>query len=240
MATFQTLYQRVSSGFSDTVDQKEFTNVGYNRVCSTTVVDQKTGATRRLSFLRATTTLALVANQAEYAITGASPATGIVDWSGPISVAVSTVAGGSAYDDLLWYDEREFDRVLGASTGVLRPLFVTMRGAATPTASSSAVRAGGEQRLVFGPTPDAAYNALVRYYRDVASIQMANDADIPILPLQFHHLIVLAAMSYGSAFADAYLSSVEWEQKYQAELQMLLAWDGAQLAPPSSQPGTPS
>lgn len=94
-------------------------------------------------------------------------------------------------------DVREFD-ALPASTG--RPYAYTVRGA----------------EVVFYPTPDAAYNFTLRYWR--LPQDMVNDADTPEIPVQYHELLVAYAMRKAFLREDDFQAAQQWEAVWEKGL----------------------
>ena len=69
------------------------------------------------------------------------------------------------------------------------------------------------------PTPDAAYNLTLRFYR--GPTEMENEGDEPDLPEQYHHLLVEFALMRAFAREDDYEAAGYWREQFEADLMKL-------------------
>ncbi|MES2942924.1 MAG: hypothetical protein V4772_08650 [Pseudomonadota bacterium] len=77
-----------------------------------------------------------------------------------------------------------------------------------------------DKSLGMGPSPAAGYTFSADYY--LAPSYMAANADIPLLPTQFHLLIVYGAMMSYAAFESAQEVYQRGEKKYKEVMQKLI------------------
>jgi hypothetical protein len=150
---------------------------------------------RSWSFLRSTTTVPLVAGQRGYTVLGTTPV--VTDFGSPISVTLEQTASQSR-KKLPRVDEQLFEDLTGHSYVNGVPIMWSFQGGTANTTSATIVQ-GGQQQIVLAPPPTAAagqgVNIIIRYWRSLASCEMTADTDIPILPAQYHGMLVQRACS---------------------------------------------
>lgn len=182
---FSTLYSQVGNLTASTAvsNDKQFTNEAYADIASR----------RRWSWLQSTATIPLVAGTKTYTVLGTTP--GVTDFGSPISVTLQLTTAGAGVE-LMRMDTQTLERSTAHSFTNSQPLFWAIQGG-TAAATSATVIQGGQQVLVVAPPPAAVagsgVNLIVRYWRSLASISMAADSDVPLMPAEFHQMIITRA-----------------------------------------------
>lgn len=206
----------LTSSLSSTRD-KLFVNEAYHDILSH----------RRWSFLASTTSVALVAGQRGYVVLGTSPV--ITDFDGPISVTIEVTAGGWR-KKLPRVDPQTFEDWFAHSSTNGDPVVWTIQGGTAATTSATVVQ-GGQQSIILGPPPVATaghgVNMLLRYWRSAASIEMSADTDIPIIPTQYHNLIITRACAIAMERNVMLADAAGYQQSYEKQLAAMVDTDQA-------------
>jgi len=195
---------------------KAFSNEAYHQINSE----------RRWSYLVSTTSVALVAGQRGYVVLGTSPV--VTDFDQPISVTLELTAGG-ARRKLPRVDAQFFEDLFGHVSTNAEPVAWTIQGGTAAVTSATVVQGGQQQLIVNPPVATAGHgvNLIIRYWRSAASVELTADTDVPLLPSQFHHMIIdlacAKAMTRYNQFADA----AGFMQAYQSELAKAMDADQA-------------
>lgn len=181
----------------------------------------------RWSWLQSTTTVPLVASQRGYTILGTTPT--IVDFDSPISVLLELAASGSRIE-LGRMDTQTFDKYTGHCFTNSQPMFWTMQGG-TAASTSATVVSGGQQQIIVSPPPTAVANSgvnlIVRYWRSTASIEMTAASDVPLLPAQYHRMIIMRACSMAMTRNLMPQDAVGFERDFQEQLTAAIAAEQA-------------
>lgn len=186
MSTFVQLYSEVGNLTPSTgvTRDKYFVNQAYHFVCSM----------RRWSFLESVGTVTLVAGTRDYQTSTGT----MLDCDGIFDVSLVLTAA-SATIRLPYCTPQMMSRVFGHCFTQSQPSMWTMQGSPTLAATPGAVVAGNAPflRLNYPPVAIAGsgVSLVCKYWRSVATIEMTADADIPILPSQYHNLITSKALA---------------------------------------------
>lgn len=195
---------------------KAFTNEAYHTL----------NTERRWSWLVSTTSVALVAGQRTYVMLGTSPT--VTDFDSPISVTLELTSGG-ARKKLPRVDAQFFEDLTGHMSTNAEPFVWTIQGGTAATTSAAVVQ-GGQQSLIVNPPVASAghgVNLIIRYWRSAASVEMSADSDIPLLPAQFHHMIIDLACAKAMYRYNMPQDAAGFMQSYQAELAKAMDADQA-------------
>lgn len=215
MATFVTIYSQVGNLTSSqaVAFDKQITNEAYADIASRF----------RWSWLQSTTTVALVAGTRGYTMLGTTPS--VVDFDSPITVMLELAASGARIE-LGHMDTQTFDKYTGHCFTNSQPMFWTMQGGSAAATSATVVQ-GGQQQIVVSPPPTAVANSgvnlIIRYFRSTASIEMAADSDIPLLPSQYHRMIIMRACSMAMTRNLMPQDAVGFERDFQEQLTAAIA-----------------
>src|SRR3954464_12286868 len=140
--------------------------------------------------------IALAAGTKTYVLLGSSPV--VPDFDGLISVGLEMNTGGSI-DPMFEMLQPDFDRFCGRMISNGEPTFYCVRGG-TPSGTSAAMTQGGQQQIQISPPPlataDHGQALKIAYFRSLATMEMAADTDIPILPAGYHSALILGAKAY--------------------------------------------
>lgn len=230
MASFAQIYGQVFRQFDSQslTDVKLWTNQGAHELYDR----------RKFAWRESTTTFATVSGQQDYALTGATPL--VPDFDGLISVTHNNANASTSYGKLVEMFQDDFDEwfaFCGPTPGI--PFACTIRGT-TPAASSAGVHSGGETVLALQNVPNFIGSCRLRYYRAAGSIEMVNDSDVPIAPVQYHDAIIYLAVARGLMVEDQMIQSTEFSQKAEQVIQSAIAADPAlRVADRSKQPTDP-
>lgn len=216
---FSTIYAQVGNLTSSQAAafDKQITNEAYADIASRF----------RWSWLQSTTTVPLVAGTRGYTILGTTPS--VVDFDSPISVLLELAASGSRIE-LGRMDTQTFDKYCGHCFTNSQPMFWTTQGGTAASTSATVVQ-GGQQQIILSPPPTAVANSgvnlIVRYWRSTASIEMVADADIPLLPSQYHRLIIMRACSMAMTRNLMTQDAAVFERDFQEQLTAAIAAEQA-------------
>lgn len=181
---------------------------------------------RQWSFREITlASLPLSAGTAKYVLAGTSPI--LTDFDGLIDVGLEMNTGGEVRP-LLEAAQSDFDRWFGHQKTNAEPAVYCVRGGAA-AASSATMLAGGQQQLQVSPPPvataDHGQALQIAYFRSVASMELSGDADIPLLPAQYHYALVLGGNSYMAEAIGNMQKAVEWRAMFQQRIQEAISND---------------
>lgn len=141
--------------------------------------------------------VALVAGQQAYQLTGTSPV--VTDFGGMIDVSLELTSGG-ARRTIRPMDQQVFDDVTSHNRVNGSPMLWTVTGGTAQTTSAT-VLPGGNQQLLLSPIPIATagngVNVFLKYWRNLASVEMSSGTDKPIIPVAHHQIIVDFAVAKG-------------------------------------------
>lgn len=175
---------------------------------------------RRWSYLESTGSITLVPGTRGYVTQGTSPA--LIDCDGVFDVAMLLTAAQAAVR-LAYCSPQMFSRLFShVFTNSQPSLWTTLGGTAAST--SGTVIAGGQQQLTLNYPPTAVAGSGVtlncRYWRSAGTIELTADADVPIIPVQYHNMIVtracaIAMTRYG-LYSDAQNHMKDFEEMLNA------------------------
>lgn len=212
MATFAQIYAEVGNLTPSTgvARDKLFVNQAYHDILSR----------RRWSFLESTGSITLVAGTRGYVTQGTTPS--LTDCDGVFDVSmVMTTAQASVR--LAYVTPQMHSRLFSHVFTNTQPSTWTTLGGAAATSSATVV-SGGQQQLTLNYPPAAVAGSGVtltcKFWRSAASIEMSADADVPIIPVQYHNLITTRALAIAmnrySLFSDAQGHQRDFEEMLQA------------------------
>lgn len=233
MSTFLQMQQQVALQFDSqaTLNVKAWINSGAHQFYDR----------RKFAWRETTGIFASVAGQQDYVLAGAAPL--IPDFDGLISVMHNDSAGGSRFTRLREMFQDDFDDLFGFcgnAASVYPPIAMTLRGTAgTPTSSSAAVRSGGEQVMAIFPVHNFVGSFRFRYVRAAGSIEMVNDSDVPLAPVQYHRAIIDLAIAIGLRDEDQMIQSNIFTQAAETQIQAAIAADVALRAAERSKTPAP-
>lgn len=180
---------------------------------------------RKFAWRETRNTFATVSGQQDYVLAGATPI--VPDFDGMISVRHNT-ANASTFSPKMkemWQDDfDDWFGICGATPGV--PAVVTLRGS-TGATTSAGVHSGGEQVLSFFPVMNYSGSCQLAYYRAAGSIEMVNDSDVPLAPVQYHRAIVALAVAIGLRTEDQMIQASEFAQEAEQIIAAAVAADVA-------------
>lgn len=212
MSTFAQLYSEVGNLTPSTgvARDKLFVNQAYHDILSR----------RRWSFLEHTGSITLAAGTRGYVTQGTTPA--LTDCDGVFDVSMLMTTGQGS-QRLAYCTPQMHSRLFSHVFTISQPSTWTTLGGTAATTSGTVVP-GGQQQLTLNYPPAAIAGSGIsltcRFWRSAASIEMTADGDLPILPVQYHNLIVTRALSiamgrYGM-FAEAAGHMKEFEEMLNA------------------------
>lgn len=219
MATFVQLYSEVGNmtPSTGTTRDKLFVNEAYHDV----------NARRRWSWLETTGSITLVAGTRGYVLLGTTPA--LTDCDGVFDVEMVMTAA-QATVRLPYCSPQTFSRLFAHCFTQTQPSLWTILGG-TAAANSAAVVSGGQQQLTLNYPPLAtAGNGVTltcRYWRSLATAEMSADADVPIMPAQYHNLIITRAAAIAMTRYGLYGDAQQHERDFQEMLQAADVADSA-------------
>lgn len=184
---FSQIYGEVANYFDAqaVTRAKLWTNEAYHDVLSR----------HRWTCLESRTAFATVAAQQDYVLSGTAPV--VPDYDGVITVEHNDAAAGLKFKTLREFLIDDFNDLFGfagATAGI--PIAYCITGA-TPAANAAAVKAGGEVVLRLINVPPYVGTCRFHYWRSAASIELTADTDIPIVPVQYHRMIIDLATAIG-------------------------------------------
>lgn len=211
MPAFSTIYGEVGANFSttDLVRVKTWCNLAYHEILSA----------RSWSFTESQpAVVALVAGTATFTLAGTSPV--VPDFNGLIDVMLELTAGGARVP--LWeLDTQDFDAITAHATTNADPTMYCVQGG-IPATTSATIVAGGQQQLKISPPPIATaghgQNLIIKYYRNVGSVELVADTDIPILPVSQHELIIMGANYFGMMSRNQTYEANSWRAMFEGRL----------------------
>lgn len=217
MSTFLTIYTTIANQFdSQSVARcKEWANEAAHEFYDR----------RKFAWREAVATFATVAGQQDYVLAGAAPV--VPDFDGFISARHNNANASTSFGKLKEMYQDDFDEwfaFCGPTAGI--PFACTVRGA-TPAASSSAVHSGGEQVLSLQNVPPYIGSLKLAYVRAAGSIEMVNDADVPLAPVQYHRAIIDLAISIGLTSEDQMIQASTFQQRAETMIASAVAADVA-------------
>lgn len=218
MTAFSVLWGEVGSNFTTATQArcKLAVNAAY----------QEWMAAMQWSYREATvSSVALTAGVAKYTLLGTAPV--VQDFDGLISVGLEMNTGGTveALTELL---QPHFDRVCGRSKTNSEPLFYTVRGG-VPASTSGTIVSGGQQQIQLAPPPvavaDKGQALQIAYFRSVGSLDMVADADVPLLPAQYHYALIVGGNAYMAEWMKNVQSAGQYRQLFQQRIQEAMVAD---------------
>jgi hypothetical protein len=218
LSTFVQLYSEVGNLTPSTgvARDKYFTNQGYHHVL----------AMRRWSFLESFGTVTLVAGTRDYQVSTGT----MLDCDGIFDVTLVLTAA-AAQVRIPYCTPQMMSRVFAHCFTNSQPSMWTMQGGSAIAATSAAVVAGNAPmlRLNYPPTAVAGSGVTLscRYWRSAASIEMTADADLPILPVQYHNMIVSKALALAMNRYGLAADGAAHERDFQEQLQAADVADAA-------------
>jgi hypothetical protein len=140
--------------------------------------------------------ITLSAGVAKYTLSGTTPV--VTDFDGLISVGLEMNTAGEV-KPLVEMPQADFDRVFGHVKTNAEPAVYCVRGGAA-AATSALMLQGGQQQLHIAPPPintaDHGQALQISYFRSAATAELTADADVPILPAQYHYALVTGGNAY--------------------------------------------
>ena len=218
MTAFSVLWGEVGSNFT-TASQarcKLAVNAAY----------QEWMAAMQWSYREATVAaVPLVAGTAKYTLLGTTPV--VQDFDGLISVGLEMNTAGTV-EVLTELLQPDFDRICGRSKTNSEPLFYCVRGG-TPASTSGTIVSGGQQQLHIAPPPiataDHGQALQISYFRSVGSLDMVADADVPILPAQYHYALIVGGNAYMAEWMKNVQAAGQYRQLFQQRIQEAMVAD---------------
>ena len=204
----------VGANFSTTNDARTLAwlNAAYGRHA----------AARQWSWREVRSSFAFTTGQQDYILTGGTQV--IPDFGGIIKVSYELVAAGNIVT-MGQMDEQMFLDRCSWSLTASEPLFYCIRGG-TPDAAVTTVKGGGQQRLSVAPKPKASLGAcFVDYYRTLSSVQLVNNADIPMMPDADQYVLVQLATAIGKMETGDADESRVFMADYREQRDQLIAQD---------------
>lgn len=169
--------------------------------------------------------IALVAGTSTFKLLGTTPV--VTDFDGMIDVVLVQTTGGSE-KPLIELLQADFDRVGGHCKVNSAPIFWTVRGGAPNTSSATLVQ-GGQQELAICPPPIATagngVSIIIRYFRSVGTMEMVADADIPILPTQYHAALAVGGNAYMAEALGNAQKAQGWRTLFQQRVAEAISAD---------------
>lgn len=218
MTQFSVLWGEVGSNFTTASQSrcKLAVNAAY----------QEWMAAMQWSYREATVvSVPLVAGTAKYNLLGPSPV--VTDFDGLISVGLEMNTGGTV-EPMAEFLQPDFDRFCGRSKGNSQPLFYCVRGGA-PQTTSGTITSGGIQQLHIAPPPlavaDAGQALQIAYFRSVGSLDMVADADVPLIPAQYHYALIVGGNAYMAEWMKNVQSAGQYRQLFQQRIQEAMIAD---------------
>lgn len=171
---------------------------------------------RQWSFRESTVaSIALTAGVAKYTLLGTAAV--LTDFDGLIDVGLEMSTGGEV-NPMVELAQPDFDRFFGHQKTNSEPAVYCVRGG-VPAANAAAVTQGGQQQLVLSPPPIATATkgqALqIAYFRSIGTAEPSANSDIPLLPAQYHYVLVLG----GNAYLAAALGNVQRATEFRSLFQ---------------------
>lgn len=180
---------------------------------------------RKFAWRESVTDIPTASGQQNYVLAGATPV--IPDFDGFISARHNAANGSAFYGKLKAMYQDDFDEwfaFCGPTPGI--PFACTLRGA-SPAASSSAVHSGGEQVLALQNVPNFIGSLRLAYVRAAGSIEMVNDGDVPLAPVQYHRAIIDLAIAIGLTAEDQMIQASTFQQRADTMIASAIAADVA-------------
>ena len=153
---------------------------------------------RQWYWAEAVQTITLVTGQEEYALRGTGTLQ-LQDFQSMLDCRLELSGAGSASGELTRFEETDYDRIIdharAGPNGI--PFMYTIAGGA-PALTSANIR-GGEERLLVFPRPLATatngQGVVCRFVREM--IDMVADTDVPMIPDDYHDVIIAFAIWKG-------------------------------------------
>ena len=163
--------------------------------------------------------IALTAGVKTYTLIGTTPV--VADFDGLISVGLEMNTGQSI-DPMFEMLQPDFDRFCGRMVTNGEPTFYCVRGGA-PAATSAAITQGGQQQLQIAPPPlataDHGQALKIAYFRSVGTMELTADTDVPLMPAQYHPIIILGALAYMAEAQGNAQKASAWRQMFMDRMQ---------------------
>lgn len=219
MATFVQIYTEVGNLTPSTAvaRDKQFVNWAYHDILSR----------RRWSFLETTGSITLVAGTRGYVTQGTTPS--LVDCDGVFDVSMLLTAAQSSVR-LAYCTPQMHSRIFSHVFTNSQPSTWTTLGG-TAAATSGTVVSGGQQQLTLNYPPAAIAGSGVsltcKFWRSAASIEMSADADVPIIPVQYHNMIITRAVALAMTRYSMFNEAAGHMKDFEEQLQAADIADGA-------------
>ena len=187
---------------------------------------QDISSARQWYWQEAIAPITLVAGQEAYPLRGTGTLV-LPDYQAMIDVRLELTTGGAG-GDLTKLEEDQYDRMIAhARAGPNGIPFIYCIGGGAPPTTSAAIRMGEELLNVFPKPLATAANGqtlVCRYRRE--TIEMVATTDVPLIPDDYHQVIVAGAIAIGKA-ENQHSDADRWQARYEKGLERMMKIDDA-------------